>query len=170
VLAYSGLADSYGNLGFAGVVPPNEMRQKGKQAALKAVELDEKLAEAHTSLAAMKEWCDWDFVGAEREYRRALELNPEYPSAHQRYGVFLEKLGRFDAAIAELKRAQQLDPLSLIINSDLGFAYYSRANMIRPLSSCVRRSRWIQLSTGRTFIWRSVMLPRVFTRKVLPRR
>src|SRR5205823_1869286 len=114
-LAYSGLADSYGNLGFGGAMPPQEVRDKGKEAALKALELDDALAEAHTSLGQIKEMFDWDFSGAEREYRRALELNPDYPTGHQRYGVFLGQQGRFDAAIAELKRAQQLDPLSLII-------------------------------------------------------
>jgi len=124
-LAYSGVADSYGNLGFGGGVMPKEAREKGKEAALKALELDDALAEAHTSLGQIKEMFEWDFAGAEREYRRALELNPDYPTGHQRYGVFLGQQGRFDAAIAELKRAQQLDPLSLIINSDLGLVYYT---------------------------------------------
>src|SRR2546426_3935861 len=93
-LADSGLADRYGNLGFGGAVPPNEVREKGKEAALKALELDDALAEAHTSLGQIKEMFEWDFAGAEREYRRALELNPDYPTGHQRYGVFLSQQGR----------------------------------------------------------------------------
>ncbi|OLD77170.1 MAG: hypothetical protein AUI33_04365 [Ignavibacteria bacterium 13_1_40CM_2_61_4] len=123
-LAYSGLADSYYNLGAFGGVPPDEVRRTGKEAALKSVELDGTLAEGHSSLGSIKEWYEWDFAGADREYQRALELNPDYPTAHERYGVFLAHLGRFDQALAELKRAQQLDPLSLIINSDLGWVYY----------------------------------------------
>jgi Flp pilus assembly protein TadD len=77
----------------------------------------------------MKERFDWDWAGAEHEYRRAIELNPNYASAHHRYGIYLDFMGRFDEALREIKQALQLDPLSLVINADLGFTYYvSRQN------------------------------------------
>ena len=124
-LAYSGLADSYYNLSFVGMVPADGARPEVLEAARRAVELDPNLPEARTSLAAAKERFEWDWVGAEREYKRALELNPEYATAHHRYGMFLAGVqGRYDEALAELKRALELDPASLIINADLGHVYY----------------------------------------------
>ena len=98
---------------------------KAEAAARKALELDDTLAEAHTSLAASLCYYDFDFAQAAREFQRAIELNPNYATAHQWYGiVFLQRQGRFDEAISEVKRALELDPLSLIINSDLGRTYY----------------------------------------------
>ncbi|HEX6190108.1 MAG TPA: protein kinase [Pyrinomonadaceae bacterium] len=132
-LAYSGVADSYFALSIGGPFAPgsrrslalDEARTKSLAAARRAVELDPKLAEAHTSLGAVLEWFEWDYAGAEREYKRALELNPDYASAYQRYGVFLATTDRLDEGIAQLKRALQLDPASLPINADLGFVYYN---------------------------------------------
>ena len=123
-LAYAGLADSYGllvwNKGFA--IP--ELIAKAKSASGKALQLDDTLAEAHTSLAFIKVWYDWDWQGAEAEYNRAIELNPNYSTAHHWYGEYLVLMGRFDEGFRELKLAQEEDPLSLIINADIGKMHF----------------------------------------------
>jgi TolB-like protein/DNA-binding winged helix-turn-helix (wHTH) protein/Flp pilus assembly protein TadD len=119
--AYSGLADTYALLGdwqYA-VMTPKEALPKAKAAAIKALELDSALGEAHNSLAFCLDGFDWDFDSAGKEFRRAIELNPGYATAHHWYAWHLSLLGRFDEAIAEMKKAENLDPLSLIINSDL---------------------------------------------------
>jgi eukaryotic-like serine/threonine-protein kinase len=121
-LAYAGLADSY--VVPANNLPPREAMPKAKAAAMQALELDETLAEAHTSLARVLATYDWDRTGAEKEYKRAIELNPRYAIAHEWYGGWFEVMGRGDEAIAERKRALELDPLSLIINFELGLAFY----------------------------------------------
>ena len=124
-LAYVGLADSYVLMPFYGAGMPQDCYPKAKAAAEKALQLDNTLAEAHTSLAQVFCYYDLDFIRAAREYQRAIELNPNYPTAHQWYGSSaLTALGRFDEAIPELKRAIALDPLSLVINADLGNSYY----------------------------------------------
>lgn len=122
-LAYSGLADTYDLLGgpeAGGDMPPNEVLPKAKAAALKALEIDETLAEPHVSLAHVKYFYDRDWAGAEREYKRAIELNPNYSVAHHWYAVYLTNVGRTPEALAEIRRAQELDPLSLSINAWLG--------------------------------------------------
>ncbi len=119
-LAHAGLAESYILLGNYGLLPAKEAFAKAREAATKALELDDTLAEAHNALATVKENYDWDWPGAEREFRRAIELNPGYATAHQWYGELLSELGRHEEALAEIKRAQQLDPLSLIINTVSG--------------------------------------------------
>src|SRR6202041_2229349 len=119
--AYSGLADTYALLGdwqYA-VMTPREAFPKAKTAALKAVELDSSLGEAHNSLAFVLEGFDWDLDSGGREFRRAIELNPGYATAHHWYAWHLGLLGRYDEAIAEMRKAESLDPLSLIINADL---------------------------------------------------
>jgi TolB-like protein/DNA-binding winged helix-turn-helix (wHTH) protein/Flp pilus assembly protein TadD len=119
--AYSGLADTYALLGdwqYA-VMTPREAFPKAKVAAIKALELDSTLGEAHNSLAFVSDAFDWDFDSAGKEFRRAMELNPSYATAHHWYAWHLSLLGRYDEAIAEMRKAQSLDPLSLIINSDL---------------------------------------------------
>jgi TolB-like protein/DNA-binding winged helix-turn-helix (wHTH) protein len=122
-LAYSGLADCDTLLALDTLGPG--LMSEAKAAALKALALDDGLAEAHTSLAAVRIFLDWDWTGSELEFKRALELNPNYAPAHHWYGnILLGPLGRHEEAIAELKRARELDPLSLIINTDLGYAYY----------------------------------------------
>lgn len=119
-LAYAGLADSDVLLSFAAGDPS----ARAKAAALKALALDDNLAEAHTSLAAV-DILDWDWSAAEKEFQRALALNPNYALAHHWYGdLYLSPMRRNSEAIAELKQAQELDPLSLIVNTDLGYAYY----------------------------------------------
>jgi len=119
--AYSGLADTYSLLGdwqYA-VMTPKEALPKAKAAAIKALELDSTLGEAHNSLAFCLDGFDWDFASAGKEFRRAIELNPGYATAHHWYAWHLSLLGKYDEAIMEMRKAGNLDPLSLIINSDL---------------------------------------------------
>jgi TolB-like protein/DNA-binding winged helix-turn-helix (wHTH) protein/Flp pilus assembly protein TadD len=119
--AYSGLADTYALLGdwqYA-VMTPKEALPKAKAAAIKALELDSALGEAHNSLAFCLDGFDWDLDSAGKEFRRAIELNPGYATAHHWYAWHLGLLGRYDEAIAEMRKAENLDPLSLIINADL---------------------------------------------------
>jgi len=125
-LAYSGIADCYSFLGWDlfGALPPREALQNAKAAAMKALELDDKLAEVHSSLAWTKLAFDWDWPGAEIEFTRAIELNPGYAPAHHWYAECLAGLGRYERALAEIKRAQQLDPLSMIINTVVGWILY----------------------------------------------
>jgi serine/threonine-protein kinase len=115
-LAYSGLADTYALLSAYTTEPPREFMPKAKEAALRALALDDSLAEAHASLGQIVSYYDYDFVTAEREYRRAIELNPNYPPAHQWLAEQLSALKRFDEAVLEIQRALDLDPLSLITN------------------------------------------------------
>jgi tetratricopeptide (TPR) repeat protein len=119
--AYSGLADTFALLGdwqYA-VMTPTQANPKAKAAALKAVELDKTLGEAHNSLAFVLDGFDWDLDSGGKEFRRAIELNPGYATAHHWYAWHLSLLGRYDEAIAEMRKAESLDPLSLIINADL---------------------------------------------------
>jgi TolB-like protein/DNA-binding winged helix-turn-helix (wHTH) protein/Tfp pilus assembly protein PilF len=119
--SYSGLADTYALLGdwqYA-AMSPKEAFPKAKAAAIKALELDSSLGEAHNSLAFVLDGFDWDLEAAGREFRRAIELSPGYATAHHWYAWHLSLLGQYDEAIAEMRKAQSLDPLSLIINSDL---------------------------------------------------
>ena len=123
-LAYDGLAKSYGLLGAYFVPFSENPFPKAKTAALKALELDPNLAEVHTSLALVKWLYDWDWAGADSEFRRAIELDPHYVTAHHWYGLYLGEMGRGDESIAELKRALELDPVSLAVYADLGRVYY----------------------------------------------
>jgi serine/threonine protein kinase/pimeloyl-ACP methyl ester carboxylesterase/tetratricopeptide (TPR) repeat protein len=125
-LAYTGLADCY-NLQGLREIAPDDAFTKAKAAALKALEIDDSLAEAHTSLGFVKHRYDWDWPGADKEFRRALELNPNYSTAHQWYAFYFATQGRPAESIAEIKRALELDPLSLEINADVGVQYvYAR--------------------------------------------
>jgi TolB-like protein/DNA-binding winged helix-turn-helix (wHTH) protein/Tfp pilus assembly protein PilF len=125
--AYAGLADSYLFLAFAGVPPKSEMVAKARDAASKALQLDEELAEAHTSIAAIKCTFEGDWAGAEREYRRSIDLNPNYAIAHQWWASTLAAVGRQAEALAEIKRAKEIDPLSLQISTTAGLIlYYGR--------------------------------------------
>jgi TolB-like protein/DNA-binding winged helix-turn-helix (wHTH) protein/Tfp pilus assembly protein PilF len=119
--AYTGLADSYALLGDweYGVLAPREAFPRAKAAATKALELDNTLGEAHTSLAFSLDLFDWDWASAEREFRRAIELNPGYATAHHWYAWHLSEMGRNSEAIAEMRKAENLDPLSLIISADV---------------------------------------------------
>jgi TolB-like protein/DNA-binding winged helix-turn-helix (wHTH) protein/Flp pilus assembly protein TadD len=119
--AYSGLADTYALLGdwqYA-VMTPKEALPKAKAAATKALELDSSLGEAHNSLAFCLDGFDWDFESAGKEFQRAIELNPGYATAHHWYAWHLALMHRYNEATAEMKKAQDMDPLSLVINADL---------------------------------------------------
>ena len=122
-LAWSGLADTYSLMsGYGGSMPLKDAHPKAKAAALKAVELDDSLAEAHTSLGLAKE-SEWDWTGAEKEYRKAIELNPNYATGHHWYSALLAALGKQGDALAEAERAIELDPLSLPVLNNLGDLY-----------------------------------------------
>ncbi|MCI0491144.1 MAG: winged helix-turn-helix domain-containing protein [Blastocatellia bacterium] len=126
-LAYAGLADSYNLMSIYGGRLPKDVYPKAKEAAMKAIELDDTLAEAHTSLAYAKMRHDWDWAGAEADFKRALDLAPGYATAHHWYGEYLMLRGRADEAKAAFERALELNPLSVIINSDLAWVlYYGR--------------------------------------------
>ena len=125
--AYAGLADSYALMGTYNLAPASEIMPKARAAALRALAINENLAEAHVSLALIAESYDWDWQTAEKEFRRAIELDPNYATAHHWYAECLSFQGRFDEAFAESNRARQLDPLSLIIAVDDGaILYFSR--------------------------------------------
>jgi TolB-like protein/Flp pilus assembly protein TadD len=124
-LAYAGVADAYVFMPGYTAGTPQVCYPQAMAAAKKALELDDTLAEAHTTLALALWYYDFDFSQANKEFQRAIELNPNYAIAHQQYGNnTLSALGRFNDAIAEGKRAVELDPLSLVINADLGMNYY----------------------------------------------
>ena len=124
-LAYAGLADSYCLMSIYGAAPPKTVMPRAKRAATTALEIDEGLAEAHTSMAVALAWFDWNWSGSGREFVRAIELSPAYAVAHHFYGsVLLTVEQRFDEALEAERRALDLEPLSLIINSSVGFIYY----------------------------------------------
>jgi TolB-like protein/Tfp pilus assembly protein PilF len=125
-LAYVGLADSYNFLGAFGIalLPPGEAMPKAKSAAMRALEIDDSLAEAHASLAFVRLYYDWDWAGAEKAFQRAIELNPNYAPAPQWYSHLLMSRGRTDEALSEAKRAAEIDPLSLPAAMNLGWQYH----------------------------------------------
>ncbi|HVG20349.1 MAG TPA: tetratricopeptide repeat protein [Blastocatellia bacterium] len=123
-LAYTGIADAHNALQFYGYRPPHLTMPQMKAASNKALEIDDTLAEAHLSLATTFMFYDWDWAGAEREFKRAIELNPTYAMAYHGFGIFLTAMGRFDEAEAKLKRALELDPVSPLISTTVGFPYY----------------------------------------------
>jgi serine/threonine-protein kinase len=122
--AYAGLADCYSVLGWMGMLPPKESFGRSKAAAVKALELEKDLAEAHCSLAYALHHYDWDWANAEREFLRSLELNPGYATGHHWHALLHVSLGRPREAVAEIEKAQELDPLAPILRSALGFILY----------------------------------------------
>ena len=127
-LAYAGLADCYVLLAwggdiFAGDLSPQEIMPKARDAAQKALQLDEGLAEAHTTLADVEMILDWNWASAEREFRRAIELNPNYSAAHSWYAHYLAAMGRFDESMAEAKRSLELDPFSEVTTDFAEWAF-----------------------------------------------
>ena len=135
--AYSGLADAFGLLGHYGVLTPAEVWTKTASNAAWAVLQDENSAEAHTSLAHVKSTQDWDWLGAEREYRRAIQLDPRYPTAHHWYAIScLAPMGRLDEALEEMELAHALDPVSSIIVRDLGVIHYYKRDYEAALEQC----------------------------------
>jgi TolB-like protein/Tfp pilus assembly protein PilF len=124
--AHAGLADAYSMLGSIGydAMPPREAMPRARAAANNALQIDDTLAEAHASLANVRLSYDWDWAGAEQEFKRSIELNPNYATSHEWYGHLLIAMGRQDGALRELRRALELDPLSTPCNLALGYCYY----------------------------------------------
>jgi DNA-binding winged helix-turn-helix (wHTH) protein/tetratricopeptide (TPR) repeat protein len=131
-LAYCGMADAYFRLSNV-YFPPAEVLPKAKEAALRAVEIDENLGEAHSSLGLVKVYYDHDWIGAEGEFRKALKLNPQLLSAHQRLGSYLTFMGRFEESIRYYESALEFDPFSLQVNMNLATTYFLRGEYERSL-------------------------------------
>ncbi|MEO8725630.1 MAG: winged helix-turn-helix domain-containing protein, partial [Acidobacteriaceae bacterium] len=138
-LAYAGLADCYGILGAAiiGTVPAKDVAPKAEAAAMSAIAIDPTLAEAQTSLATVRLNYNWDWPAAEKGFKRAIELNPSYATAHQRYSLYLIAVGRTQESIDEIKRALALDPLSISMNFSLGWRLY----MARQYDGAIQQLR-----------------------------
>jgi TolB-like protein/DNA-binding winged helix-turn-helix (wHTH) protein/Tfp pilus assembly protein PilF len=136
--AYAGLADSYIMLTNWGFLPAAEGYPKAESAARKALELDDQLSEAQASLAYATFLYDWDWSGAESKFRRAIELNPNYSTAHHFYSVYLMSAGRHAEAQREIERARELDPLSRITNSVVGWIYYEGRSYDKAMEQCQR--------------------------------
>jgi TolB-like protein/tRNA A-37 threonylcarbamoyl transferase component Bud32/Flp pilus assembly protein TadD len=144
-LAYVGLADSYLNLIGWDLAAPREAYPRAKAAALKALQVDETLAEAHVPLGAAGFAYDWDWAGAEKELRRAIELNPSYATAHNFYAQCLMFMGRHNEALAEIKRAQDLDPVSPIHNTVRGMVFFFARRYDEAIAECQRA---LELNAG----------------------
>ncbi len=138
-LAYAGLADCHQMLAEYLAATPKEAFTKAREAAEKALSIDDELAEAHTSLAYTLAFYDWNWIEAEREFKRALELDPNYATAHHWYSELLMAVGRFDEAIAENERAAQLDPTSLIIQTNFAAFYF----ITRDFDESLRRAQHV---------------------------
>jgi eukaryotic-like serine/threonine-protein kinase len=136
--AYSGKADYYIAVASWGLDAPNEAWPKAKLAATRALELDERLAEAHSSIGTIRMWYEWNWRQAEQEFRRALELNPGYPNAHIQYGLLLVQSGRFEEAEREIRAALALDPLSVRANSYMAGLFHYRREYDRSITQCHR--------------------------------
>jgi eukaryotic-like serine/threonine-protein kinase len=137
-VAYSGLADSYGLLTEYHARPARDTYAAARAASLKALAIDDELAEAHTSLAYIRQYYEWDWRGAEAEFQRALQIQPGYATAHQWYAELLSVMGRHEEAIAEIRRATEADPLSLIVNSTEANILYMARRYDDALSVCRR--------------------------------
>ena len=151
-LAYAGLADSYNMLASWGFVSAQEAGPKAKQAALKALELDPSLPEAHASLGVENTQFDWDWVGAEKEFKEALRLNPSYETTYRWYGNFLNAMGRHEEAIAAARRAQELDPTSLLNCANLGMELY-RARRYDEAVQQLRKAAEMDANYFPTHLW-----------------
>jgi serine/threonine-protein kinase len=150
-LAYTGLAQCYNLISAVGL-SPRESLPKLHAAASRALELDDALGEAHIGLASYKAIYERDWAGAEREYRRALQLSPAYATGHQRYSQFLSNLGRFQEALAEAKRAQELDPVSLMISANVSMVYYYTRRYDEALEQC-RKTLALDANFGLARLW-----------------
>jgi TolB-like protein/DNA-binding winged helix-turn-helix (wHTH) protein/Tfp pilus assembly protein PilF len=138
-LAYSGLSDYFAFLTLIGgpeILPPNQAMIQAKAAAVKAVQLDDSSAEAHASMGHILHNYDWDFDGAEREFKRAIELNPNYATVHHWYAHMLMQVGRTDESLAQARLAQELDPLSPFINNGLARQYYLSRQYDKAIAQC----------------------------------
>jgi TolB-like protein/DNA-binding winged helix-turn-helix (wHTH) protein/Tfp pilus assembly protein PilF len=137
-LAYAGLADSFAQLGNYGLISMKESHPRAREAATRALEIDDKLGEAHASLAFILTNYYWDWAEAEKRFKRAIELNPNYAMAHNWYSQYLSFMGRTDEAIREAKRAQEIDPLSLFNNSTIGFVLYLARQYDQAIAAAIK--------------------------------
>jgi serine/threonine-protein kinase len=152
-LAYAGLADSHLLVAFYGWRPPREILPKARAAAIRALEIDGELAEAHATLADLKYLFEWDWPGAERGFRRAIALNPNYPTAHQWYANYLAVLQRPKEACAEMFRAQELDPLNSVIGMDVGLTCYYTAGDYDKAIEQYRKVLELDPNFGLTYLY-----------------
>jgi len=159
-LAYTGLADSYNMLGSYELLEPNEAYPNARKAALRALDIDNTLGEAHASLARVKHCFDWDWEGAEMEFKRAIDLNPSYATSHSWYSALLVYSGRFDEALEEVKRAQELDPLSLVIITQVGSISFYQRQYDKAIEQCKRA-----LEINPDFSWTHKVLARIYVQK-----
>ncbi|MGI8787600.1 MAG: protein kinase domain-containing protein [Pyrinomonadaceae bacterium] len=155
-LAYSGIADAYGFLSSStGGWSPRKAYPKAKAAALKALELDDALGEAHCSLGFFRLLYDWNFAEAEREFEKAIELSPNYPNAHDGLGFYLKAVGRHSEAIEKGKQVEKLDPLSPFAHISLGYAFYFARDYERAIEEC---NKALELDKYSTFAYRNLGL------------
>jgi serine/threonine-protein kinase len=136
--AYAGLASSYSHLPIYSPLPSKQAVRKARELALKALEIDKTLPEAHAALGFINMWYDWDWAGAERAFKRAIELNPGYALAHKWYSDTFMFRARFDEALKEREQALELDPVSVLINKDLGTGYYFAGQFDRAIDALKR--------------------------------
>ena len=155
-LAYSGIAEAYGFLASStGGWRPHDAYPKAEAAALKALELDDSLGEAHCSLGFSRLLYDWNFAEAEREFKKAIELSPNYPNAHDGYGFYLKAVGRHAEAIEKCRQAQKLDPLSPFAHVSLGYAHYFAGDYDRAIEECRKA---LEMDKRSTFAYRNLGL------------
>jgi TolB-like protein/Tfp pilus assembly protein PilF len=152
-LAWAGLADS--ELLGASASSPKEAMPKAKAAVTRALELDDSLGEAHASLARIRMSFDWDWAGAEREFKRALELNPNYATGHQWYANYLLAVGRIEEALDEIARACEIEPFSLMLNCARGWVYYMSRQYDRALE---QYRRTLEMESHFVMAWREIAL------------
>jgi tetratricopeptide (TPR) repeat protein len=155
--AYAGVADAQAMLAGYGIAPGQQLCPEAEAAASRAIELDPDLGAPHASLAFILTFCDHDWAGAEEHFRRALELEPDYPTAHHWYAWSLAGQRRFDEALRRLDRAQELNPLSLIIGSAAGWIYAS-AGLVDRAEAQFRRMLEMDAQFPRTHLWLSSVL------------
>jgi TolB-like protein/DNA-binding winged helix-turn-helix (wHTH) protein/Tfp pilus assembly protein PilF len=161
-LAYAGLADCYGIVGATiyGTVPSAEAAPKAKAAAIRALEIDPSLAEAETSLATAKFNYDWDWASAAEGFKRAMQMDPTYPTAYQRYSLYLSAMGRPDDSFEQIKKARDLDPLSISINVSLGWRLY----LAREYDRAIAQLR-DTLELDPNYVWAHVNLGQAYEQK-----
>ena len=158
-MAYARLADLYTKMHILDM-PAEEAYAKARAAAEKALELDDALAEAHSALGSVKVFADWDWSGAEREFQTAIALNPNYAGAHAEYGhkVLSPVRGRYDEALAEMRRAQELDPLSVWISTEIGWVYYHAKRWDQSIAQFHKtlelgsKSPWPKIGLGQNYV------------------
>lgn len=158
-LAYAGLADCYGIIGATiyGRLPASEAAPKAKAAAIRALEIDPSLAAAETSLATAKFNYDWDWAGAAEGFKKAIQLDPSYSTAYQRYSLYLSAMGKFDDSFEQIKKARELEPLSISINTSLGWRLYLAREYDRSIAQLRETlemdpsSEWAHLNLGQAY-------------------